>query len=69
LWALLEEGRATRQHLIEIHSPWRAGDSDAPALTLPAQGAVLRRRISGFVATGQHDQVAHIFRQIETAQP
>ena len=36
----------------------RAGDAHAPALALPAPGAVLRRRFAGVVAIGEHDHVA-----------
>jgi len=41
----------------------------APALVLPAQGAVARRRFPGFVAVGQDNHATHVFDKSREHRP
>ena len=54
--------------IVEIHSLRRTGDAHAATFPLPSPCAVTRCRLAGFVAIGEHDHIAHIFRQTETPQ-
>jgi hypothetical protein len=56
------------EQIVEIHPLRRAGDAHAPSLPLPAPGAIPRRRLAGLVAIGEHNHVARIARQIESAK-
>ena len=56
------------QHVVEVAALRRAGDADTATLALPTPGALAGRRLAGLVAVGQHDDVAHVDRQIEGAQ-
>ena len=68
-WVIAPSSAGAHKHVVEVHSLRRTGDAHAAALSLPAPGAVARRRLAGFVAIGQDDHVAHGFGRSRVRSP
>jgi len=59
---------APEKHVVEIQSPRRAGDPNAPPFALQASRTIQGRHFAGIVTIGEHDHVANLARQVEGAK-